>query len=329
MNTDYPLIMIPLDGSTTAERALPFAGAIARRAGSRMELVYVHDEELPVANAPTLDTGWEDERTVEMARAIRTVAERLARESGLGVTAVTLRGHIGSSLVQHAIASAADLIVMTTHGRSGFSHAWFGSVAEHVIHSATTPVLVVRPGDHARADVPEPLFRHVLLPIDREHSGVEAMQRALTLGTPGRTTYTLLTVVSALPVLPPLYPGEGALAGDPDFERRGADASALLERIAAPARTAGAATEVRVVTHERAAPAILQVAESGIDLIVIPTHPRSSFSRALLGSVVDKVMRGTTVPLLLFRASEALEALPAGALRQPFAGEAGPDSGLA
>lgn len=329
MNASYPSIIVPLDGSATAERAIPLAIAIALRAGSRIELVHVHDEGVLVANISMMDSRWEDERAVEMGSAIGAMAERLAHETGLGVTAITLRGPTAPSLVQHAIDRTADLIVMTTHGRGGFSHAWFGSVAERVIHSATTPMLVVRAGDHAHAEVTEPLFRHVLLPIDREHSGAEAMQRALTLGTHGRTTYTLLTVVSALPVLPPPYPGAGALVGDPGFERRRADASALLERIASPARAAGATTEVRVVTHERAAPAILEVAESKIDLIVMPTHPRGSFSRALLGSVVDKVMRGATVPLLLFRASEAMEELPANALRQPLAGAAGPDSALA
>ena len=329
MNATYPLIIVPLDGSATAEQAIPLAIAIALRAGSRIELVHVHDKGVLVANISMMDSRWEDERAMEMGSAIRVMAERLAHETGLGVKAITLRGPTAPSLVQHAIDGAADLIVMTTHGRGGFSHAWFGSVAERVIHAATTPVLVVPASDHARATVSEPLFRHVLLPIDREHAGAEAMQRALTLGTPGRTTYTLLTVVSAFPMLPPAIPGTGVFAGDPDFERRGAAAKALLERIAAPARTAGADTEVRVVTHDRAAPAILDVAESTIDLIVLPTHPRGAFSRALLGSVVDKVMRGATVPLLLFRASQAVEELPANALRQPFGGEAGPDSGLA
>ncbi len=329
MHANFASIIVPLDGSATAEKAIPLAIAIARRAGSRIALVHVHDAGVLVANISMMDSRWEDERAAEMGSAIRAIAERLAHETGLGVNAVTLRGSPAPSLVQHAADHAADLIVMTTHGRSGVSHAWFGSVAERVIHAATTPVLVVRVGDHAPADVTEPLFRHVLLPIDREHSGAEAMQRALTLGTHGRTTYTLLTVVSALPVLPPPYPGADAIAGDPGSGRRGADASALLERIAAPARTAGATTEVRVVTHERTAPAILEVAASQIDLIVMPTHPRGSFSRALLGSVVDKVMRGATVPLLLFRASQAMEELPANAFRQPFASEAGPDAGLA
>jgi nucleotide-binding universal stress UspA family protein len=329
MNANYTSIIVPLDGSATAEKAIPLAIAIALRAGSRIELVHVHDEGVFAANAPMMDSGWEDERAVEMGSAMRAIAERLAHDTGLGVNAVMLRGAPAPSLVQHAADHAADLIVMTTHGRSGFSHAWFGSVAERVIHGATTPVLVVRAGDNAPAHVTEPLFRHVLLPIDREQSGSEAMQRALTMGTQGQTTYTLLTVVSALPVLPPPYPGADMIVGDPGFAHHGADASALLERIAAPARAVGAATNVRVVTHERAAPAILEEAASPIDLIVIPTHPRSSFSRALLGSVVDKVMRGATVPLLLFRASQALEELTAHAFREPFAGEAGPDVGLA
>ena len=329
MSAHDALIIVPLDGSEMAEKAIPLAIAIALHDGSRIELVHVHDQGVLVANAPMMDSGWEDERAVEMGSAIRAIAERLARETRLGVSAVTLRGAPAPSLVQYAADHAADLIVMTTHGRSGFSHLWFGSVAERVIHAATTPVLVVRAGYQARTDVTEPLFRHVLLPIDREHAGAEAIQRALTLGTIGRTTFTLMTVVSALPVLPPPYPGADMIVGDPGFASRSSDAAALLERIAAPARTAGAATEVRVVTHERAAPAILDMAESTIDLIVMPTHPRSSFSRALLGSVVDKVMRGATVPLLLFRASQALEELPANAVREPFAGEVGPDAGLA
>ncbi len=326
MTATYQSIIVPLDGSAMAERALPFAIALAQRAHSHVTLVHVHDVGVFVANAPMLDSAFEDDRAAEMGGAIRAMAERLARDTGLAVTAVILRGPAAPALVQHAIDHDADLIVMTTHGRSGFSHAWFGSVAERVIHAAPTAVLVVRASDQTLSNVTEPLFEHILLPIDREQSGAEAMQRARTLATTGRTTYTLLTVVSALPVLPPPYPTGGSVVGDPDFEHREAEAVALLERIAVPARAAGAVTDVRVLVHERAAPAILEAAESKVDLIVMPTHPRGSFSRALLGSVVDKVMRGATIPLLLFRASQAEEALPPNALRRPLVSRATPDS---
>ena len=130
MSANYALIIVPLDGSGIAEKAIPLAIAIALHAGSRIELVHVHDQGVLVANAPMMDSGWEDERAVEMSSAIRAIAERLARETRLGVSAVTLRGVPAPSLVQYTADHAADLIVMTTHGRSGFSHLWFGSVAE-------------------------------------------------------------------------------------------------------------------------------------------------------------------------------------------------------
>ena len=304
MSDSYATIIVALDGSELAERALPFAISIARRAGTRgrVELVHVHDEGVLAPNAPMTDSRWEDEGAAEMDASVQALAERLARATGLRVTAVTLRGPIAETLVQHAVSRAADLIVMTTHGRSGFSRAWFGSVAERVIHAATTPVLVVRTGEHERAAVAEPLFHHVLLPIDRAPWGAEALQRALAFGTPGRIAYTLLTVVSPIPVLPPPFSDPGVFVAQGDPARRTARANELLQRLAAPARSAGAAIDVRVVTDARTAPAILEVlSELGADLIVLPTHQRGPFPRGLLGSVVDKVMRGASVPLLFFQ----------------------------
>ena len=66
MNAKYASIIVPLDGSATAEKAIPFAIAIARRAGSRIELVHVHDEGVLVANAPMMDSRWEDEQATSM-----------------------------------------------------------------------------------------------------------------------------------------------------------------------------------------------------------------------------------------------------------------------
>ena len=305
MSANHATVMVALDGSATAEGAIPFAVMIARRSGAsaRIELVHVHDVGVLVANASMLDSRWEDERAAEMDTAVHAVADRLTRETGLVVSAMTLRGVAAASIVQHATEHAADLIVMTTHGRSGFNRMWFGSVAERVIHSATTPVLVIRSGEHTTAAVAEPFFRHVLLPIDKEDSGAEALERALAAGTPGRTTYTLLTVVPLLPLVPQPFFTPGVFVEQGDLDTRLSVARALLERIAAPARTSGAVVEILVVPHDRAAPAILEVAEATADLIVLPVHSRSGLSRALLGSVVDKVMRGAKAPLLLFRAS--------------------------
>jgi nucleotide-binding universal stress UspA family protein len=307
MSSHYATIMVALDGSATAADAIPFAVMLARRSdpAARLELVHVHEVGVLVENAPMVDGRWEDDRAAEMDDAVRVVADRTSRETGLRVSAVTLRGAAAASIAQHAAEHAADIIVMTTHGRSGFNRMWFGSVAERVIHSATTPVLVVRATAPTDVTASEPLFRHVLLPIDREASGRKALARALAAGTPGRTTYTLLTVVPLLPRLPQPVFVPGTLLASDELAVRVATAKAMLERVAAPARHGELVIECLVLPHDRTATAILEVAEGAIDLIVLPVHARSGLSWTLLGSVVDKVMRGATVPLLLFRASAA------------------------
>ncbi len=304
MSDSYESIIVPLDGSPLAERAIPFALAIARQAGAgaHIELVHVHEKGTLAPNAPMVDTTWENERAAEMSGAMSALAERVARESGVAVTAVTLRGPTASSIVRHSVNVAADLIVTTTHGRSGFSRAWFGSVAEEVVHSAPTPVLIVREGERDGAVITEPLFRRVLLPIDRASSGEEAMQRARSLGGNGAATYTLLTVVTSFTVMPSPYLAVGVIEEAGDFARRRDEAAAVLEAIAAPARADGATVNIRVVSDSPVASVILKVAEQEADLVVLPAHPDGAFSRAFLGSVADKLIRGATVPLLLFRA---------------------------
>jgi nucleotide-binding universal stress UspA family protein len=303
MSAHYASIIVPLDGSALAETAIPFAIALARRAGigAKVELVHVHDPGSFAPNAPQLDTGLEDAKAVRMRDEMRALAGRLASESGTDISAKLLRGETAASLLAHAAERAADLIVTTSHGRSGFSHAWFGSVTEQIMHSSRTPVLVVRAReDAATARVTEPLFQHVLVPIDIETAGSEALRLALAMGAGRATIFTLLTVVPLLPLVLTPWVGESAYIGVGDLQGRSANASALLERIAAPAREAGARVDVRVVPQDRTASTILNmVKESGADLIVIVAQSSGASERALVGSVADKVMRGSTVPLLV------------------------------
>lgn len=146
-------IIVPLDGSPFAEHALPLACLIARQAGTRgrVELVHVHDPGVYAANAPALEPAWENERAAEMSVDLDAVAARLAAETKLRVTAVTLRGRVAESIAVHAAERGADLIVMTTHGRSGIKRAILGSVTERVLRTAAVPVLVV-PSPEAHAE---------------------------------------------------------------------------------------------------------------------------------------------------------------------------------
>lgn len=144
-DVSFAFVMVALDGSSFAERALPFACAIARQAGERgeVELVHVHDLGAYAPNAPMVEPRWENERAGEMRLDVERRAARLAAETDLRVSAVTLRGRVVESLTMHAMERGANLLVLTTHGRSGLKRALIGSVTEQVLRVAKTPVLVV------------------------------------------------------------------------------------------------------------------------------------------------------------------------------------------
>lgn len=147
----FAFIIVAMDGSPFAERALPIACGLARRAGDagRIELVHVHDRGNFSPNAPMVDPTWENDRAAEMNLDLGSVAEVVARDTKLPVTAVMLRGDAAESLTRYAAERGADLLVMTTHGRSGIRRAVLGSVTERVLRAAAIPVLVVPSSAHA------------------------------------------------------------------------------------------------------------------------------------------------------------------------------------
>jgi nucleotide-binding universal stress UspA family protein len=159
-------LLVPLDGSDFAERAVPWAVAIARRAGGTVHLVLVHT---PLSHY-TIDLApvrayeaWEDS-------ARRREAEYLegrivdVRWRGVEARAESLEGDAAERLIDRA-ARGIDLVVMATHGRTGFERAWRGSVAEEVVHHVRLPVLLVRPDDDAPVPA-DPSPRRILAATD-------------------------------------------------------------------------------------------------------------------------------------------------------------------
>jgi nucleotide-binding universal stress UspA family protein len=143
-------ILVPLDGSTLAEAALSTAREFAERDGSTISL-------LRAAEGMTLPGG----DTVEaQVTAVREAEEYLAavvrRLEGKGIRRIETHvwyGPPATAIVEAAAVQKADLIVMSTHGRSGLGRLVLGSVAESVLRGTTAPILIVRAG-HAPVDAP-------------------------------------------------------------------------------------------------------------------------------------------------------------------------------
>jgi nucleotide-binding universal stress UspA family protein len=141
----YKKILVPLDGSQLAERALDPAEKLAQFFGSEIVLLQVIPF-MPIYGAPELVTPLVvDEKHRESAeRYLAALAEKL-KAKGLQVSATVRTGqHVAGEILDFAKASAADLIVMNTHGRSGISRWFLGSVTLKVLSRSETPVLLIR-----------------------------------------------------------------------------------------------------------------------------------------------------------------------------------------
>ncbi len=300
------LIMVPLDGSQLSEQALPTAVEIARRARAKIRIVRV---QVPHAeSADGIDLQWIDERTrADAARYLEIVADRLHREHAIDVTSELLDGAPGTAISDVAARAGADLIVMTTHGRSELSRLWLGSVAEDVARRATIPVLLLKPVSQDGPSRPpaQGPFMRALIPLDGSDVAEAVLPPAMSLGHLFGAQYTLLRVVSPIMIASsPSAFGEVTYQEDmAQIEQRATAAEGYLQAVAAKIQEGDHAIHVvtRASVERSAAGAILRYAVSeGADLIAMTTHAKG-LARTLFGSVADKVLRGSDVPVLIYR----------------------------
>lgn len=143
----YKRILVPIDGSTTSDRALQEAIKLIDAQPAQLHLVHVVDD-LQFLNAEGyVDYAELRELTRKIGERSLFKAEEIAKQADITVDTVLLEAageRIAMVIDAEADSWSADLIVIGTHGRSGFSHLLFGSVAEGVVRGASVPVLLVR-----------------------------------------------------------------------------------------------------------------------------------------------------------------------------------------
>jgi nucleotide-binding universal stress UspA family protein len=144
----YKKILVPLDGSTQAECVIPHLETIAKTGVKDIELISVIEPvELPTRGRIALNEDDLKQIALESKKDTHKylvqVAARLTR-SGIKVHPVILTGKPAESLIDYIDSNDIDLVIMATHGRSGLKRLFWGSVAEKVVRSVNTPVLLVK-----------------------------------------------------------------------------------------------------------------------------------------------------------------------------------------
>ena len=304
--TELREILVPLDGSGTAEWALRPARLIARRAAARIRLVRVLTSlghAFPDITVSGYLDEWEERQHEEEARYLARIAGQLQADD-LEVVAHTTNGDPVRSIVDAA--GHAELVVMTAHGWSGPERAWLGHVADGVLHHVRTPVLIVRAGGRESPDLgaPSPPVRQILVATDGTDAARTAEQRAAGLARLLGARLTLFRAVQA-PAGPssPYIPHAAILDREAADEREREAHAYLAER---GAEIEGVEVERRTAATYTVARSILDAAaDAEADLIAIGTHRDSRLARIVLGSVADKVVRGARIPVLVTHADES------------------------
>lgn len=280
-------ILVPLDGSVAAEQALMPAAQIARATGSTILLVRI----VPLRMWPT---GWpgasipddayerllEDEGQVTRDYLSRIMGDLGAK--GIAAQAHICRGEVTASLLSIETEFHVVLVVMTTHGRTGTARLALGSVADHVVRHGNVPVLLVRPfslNNHEHA------LESALVPLDGSTVSETALEAVRLLAGTLLHHVILLRAVRAS-----------------DNESAHIEARNYLERLRLKLIERLDQRDCEVTTKVvRGDPAhnIVICASRECDVVIMATHAETGMRRLANGSVADRVLHETPVPLLL------------------------------
>jgi nucleotide-binding universal stress UspA family protein len=297
----YSAILVPLDGSKTAEKVLPYARYLAGRFKVPVELLAVVDV-VEIASHMTsekvhfLDTIIED-AVQHSTTYLRGVATTIA---GTNVRCSVEKGRAEDTIIEKAATDKTMLITMATHGRSGLNRFLLGSIAEKVLRGTVNPLLLIRAGDEKSEG--EAMLKSIIVPLD----GSELAEAVLPIVADMTKKLDLeIELFRTYHVPYNVYSGdEGLYAVNYEELLAGLrdEAVEYLEKKAADLKRLGVA-KVQCVTKEGlAADEIISLGRKTPDnLIAMSSHGRSGVRRWVLGSVTEMVVRHSGDPVLVIR----------------------------
>lgn len=285
-------LLVPIDGSDGAERAMAHALALASATGAAIHVLHVVDARGPLG---ALGARLDPEVGRDRGQSLLRTAADLAEAAGVPVTTELAEGPAHDAILDRAAEDGCALTVMGRRGDPGTTARLLGGVTDKVLRGADRPVLVVPAAD--RTDPEGIAYERLLLPTDgSEHSLAAAGPAADLAGLLGAAVH----VVTAVAVDGPsdILDDDAARAAlIEDLEGRAGDATA--EAAARISPDGSLRVETAVVRGRPHRALATYVADEDIDLVAMGSRGRSGVSRRLLGSVTDRLLRSVDVPVLV------------------------------
>ncbi len=296
----FSQILCPIDFSDASQHASEYAIALARLHRSVLTVLHVS----PPASVGSLP----DDEDTDLARRRRLASAAAAMfegatQMGIRVELLIECGQPAEQILTRAAALPADVIVMGTHGSSGFEHLMLGSVAEKVLRKATCPVVTVPPHAHFTAGA---TFRTIVCGVDFSEWSLVALDEACALAAESDGSVTAVHVIEwpwqepPAPHLEGLPPEQASALLE--FRRyQETMAKTRLEALKAEVGRGRCQLETRVAHGKPYAELLCAVERQHADLIVMGVHSRSALDVFVFGSTTHQIVRRAPCPVLTLR----------------------------
>jgi nucleotide-binding universal stress UspA family protein len=313
----FKKILIPVDGSVSAEKLITWTGTLAGRIGAEVVLLAVADpvEWIPWPAAAAWNEGDSEdgiaagidpypeggpqrhsmsdfaekamERALENARAYLGQRADLLRISGRKPTVEVREGSPSLVIPEMTGETSADLVVMSSRRTSALARGVLGSVTDRIIRSSAVPVMVAHPDYIDRVAAHDGAIESVIVPLDGSALSEVAAGPAIALAGKLGARMVFMRCLES-----------GRMRDEPDIQAQD-EAAAYLGQFVETAQSEGSQANSRIVSGSAAAQILAESEAQPGSIVAMGTHGRGGFRRFFLGSVTDKVVRSSNVPVMV------------------------------
>lgn len=300
-------LLVTTDFSTHSRTAYPAATHLARRYGAAVHLAHVADALPPFffMNFEGIDTDVpQDDYFDELDRQLQQEVEDPGFDGETVIPHLLHDGQPHEVLRRLTEEEEIDLLVISTHGHTGFGHALLGSFAQKIVRYSTVPVLVYRRREGApEVDAP----KEVLVPFDFSGNSRAVLPAVRTIAAEYQSHFTFLYVLESIPAVVNMTPGgvfydsfwqaarDAAEQARGEFERL---RETELPGVSASLETSDGIPYLKIIDRARELPC---------DLILMATHGWTGLKHFFLGSVAEKAVRKAPCSVLTIRPQETEE----------------------
>jgi len=290
-------ILVPLDGSALAECVLPHVIAVAQAFGAQVTLLRVLERGHTAGRTQSVDPlGWHI-RKAEAEASLGGVRTRL-QEVGLRAQSALLEGQAAERIIEFAYENGVDLIILSSHGRSGLSGWNVSSIVLKIILRAYLPVMIVRAYQPVASDLGELRYRRLLVPLDCSRRAECVLPLATALARYHEADLLAVHVV-ARPQMPRWAPPtqEDVELANRIVERNRLEATRYLKQLQS---RLDVHVRTSVLLSDHAAETLHDLVEqANADLVILSAHGHSGGTKWPYGGLVVNFIAYGTTPLLI------------------------------